>query len=63
MTGFLGPNGAGKSTTMRAVLGLDRPTGGQVLISGRRYVDTGAAHGLYLRRQSWGGRLQAPAAA
>ncbi|MCZ9339405.1 ATP-binding cassette domain-containing protein, partial [Streptomyces sp. TRM76130] len=30
VTGFLGPNGAGKSTTMRMVLGLDRPTAGDV---------------------------------
>lgn len=37
VTGFLGPNGAGKSTTMRAMLGLDRPTSGQVLIDGKRY--------------------------
>ncbi|MFC5995109.1 ABC transporter ATP-binding protein [Pseudonocardia hispaniensis] len=39
VTGFLGPNGAGKSTTMRMILGLDRPTAGQVLIDGRRYCD------------------------
>jgi ABC-2 type transport system ATP-binding protein len=39
VTGFLGPNGAGKSTTMRAVLGLDRPTRGQALVAGRRYAD------------------------
>ncbi|KAA2251442.1 ABC transporter ATP-binding protein [Solihabitans fulvus] len=37
VTGFLGPNGAGKSTTMRMILGLDNPTGGQVLIDGKRY--------------------------
>jgi ABC-2 type transport system ATP-binding protein len=37
VTGFLGPNGAGKSTTMRMVLGLDRPDGGQVRIGGHRY--------------------------
>ncbi|MER7716486.1 ATP-binding cassette domain-containing protein [Streptomyces flaveolus] len=37
ITGFLGPNGAGKSTTMRMVLGLDRPTAGDVRIDGRRY--------------------------
>ena len=37
VTGFLGPNGAGKSTTMRLILGLDRPTGGQTTIFGRRY--------------------------
>jgi ABC-2 type transport system ATP-binding protein len=35
ITGFLGPNGAGKSTTMRMVLGLDRPTSGTALVSGR----------------------------
>ena len=39
VTGFLGPNGAGKSTTMRMVLGLDEPTSGTALVSGRRYVE------------------------
>ena len=39
VTGFLGPNGAGKSTTMRMMLGLDEPTGGEVLIDGGRYRD------------------------
>ncbi|MER6035179.1 ATP-binding cassette domain-containing protein [Streptomyces sp. NPDC001835] len=39
VTGFLGPNGAGKSTTIRAMIGLDRPTSGEVLIGGRRYED------------------------
>jgi ABC-2 type transport system ATP-binding protein len=38
VTGFLGPNGAGKSTTMRMMLGLDRPTAGQVLIDGKQYA-------------------------
>jgi ABC-2 type transport system ATP-binding protein len=38
VTGFLGPNGAGKSTTMRAVLGLDRPTSGTALVHGRPYA-------------------------
>ncbi|MDQ7809967.1 ABC transporter ATP-binding protein [Amycolatopsis sp. A133] len=37
VTGFLGPNGAGKSTTMRMILGLDNPTGGQVTIGGKKY--------------------------
>ncbi|HJQ89758.1 MAG TPA: ABC transporter ATP-binding protein [Propionibacteriaceae bacterium] len=37
VTGFLGPNGAGKSTTMRAILGLDRPTAGQALVDGGVY--------------------------
>jgi ABC-2 type transport system ATP-binding protein len=37
VTGFLGPNGAGKSTTLRALLGLVRPTGGTATFDGRRY--------------------------
>ncbi|GAA0369789.1 ATP-binding cassette domain-containing protein [Actinoallomurus spadix] len=39
VTGFLGPNGAGKSTTMRLLLGLDRPDGGDATIAGRHYPD------------------------
>jgi ABC-2 type transport system ATP-binding protein len=39
VTGFLGPNGSGKSTTMRLVLGLDRPTAGNVTVNGRHYRD------------------------
>ena len=39
VTGFLGPNGAGKSTTMRIMVGLTRPSTGQVTITGRHYRD------------------------
>jgi len=39
VTGFLGPNGAGKSTTMRMILGLDTPSGGDVRIDGKHYRD------------------------
>jgi ABC-2 type transport system ATP-binding protein len=39
VTGFLGPNGAGKSTTMRLILGLDRPHGGDATIDGKHYRD------------------------
>jgi len=38
VTGFLGPNGAGKSTTMRMIVGLDRPTSGNVTINGQPYA-------------------------
>jgi ABC-2 type transport system ATP-binding protein len=34
--GFLGPNGAGKTTTLRMLLGLVRPTSGDVAVLGRR---------------------------
>jgi ABC-2 type transport system ATP-binding protein len=37
VTGFLGPNGAGKSTTLRALLGLVRPTSGRALVMGRPF--------------------------
>ena len=37
VTGFLGPNGSGKTTTLRAVLGLIRPTAGETLIGGVPY--------------------------
>jgi ABC-2 type transport system ATP-binding protein len=39
VTGFLGPNGSGKSTTMRLILDLDAPTGGDVTVNGKHYRD------------------------
>ena len=34
-TGLIGPNGAGKTTLLRVILGLQRPTSGQVSVLGR----------------------------
>ncbi len=34
--GFLGPNGAGKSTTLKMLLGLVRPTAGDIRVLGKR---------------------------
>jgi ABC-2 type transport system ATP-binding protein len=42
VTGFLGPNGSGKSTTMRLILGLDRPTAGDVTVNGKHYREHAA---------------------
>lgn len=33
--GFLGPNGAGKTTSIKMMVGLLRPTGGQILVDGQ----------------------------
>jgi ABC-2 type transport system ATP-binding protein len=34
--GFLGPNGAGKSTTLRMILGLIKPTSGEIYFKGNK---------------------------
>src|SRR3954454_20216404 len=39
VTGFLGPNGAGKSTTLRALLGLVRPSSGTATFDGVPYEE------------------------
>lgn len=41
--GFLGPNGAGKSTTMKMLLGLIKPTEGDITILGTPFISAGKA--------------------
>lgn len=36
VVGLLGPNGAGKTTALRAILGLTRPTAGEIRVFGHR---------------------------
>ncbi|GAA1515712.1 ABC transporter ATP-binding protein [Sphaerisporangium rubeum] len=50
MTAIMGPSGSGKSTLLHCAAGLDRPTGGQVVIDG---VDLASLseHGLTLLRR------------
>jgi len=44
--GFLGPNGSGKSTTIRTILGLIKPTSGEIRVFGRPVGGPGGREGL-----------------
>lgn len=39
--GFLGSNGSGKTTTIRSLLGIYQPTGGELLVNGAPYSVSG----------------------
>ncbi|MDO4781287.1 MAG: ATP-binding cassette domain-containing protein [Candidatus Saccharibacteria bacterium] len=46
--GFLGSNGSGKTTTLRALLGLYEPAGGELLIDGKPFAVDGGVRLGYL---------------
>ena len=54
---FLGPNGAGKTTTIDMLLGLSRPTSGEVDVMGMKPRDA-IAHGLVSAVMQTGGLLK-----
>jgi putative ABC transport system ATP-binding protein len=39
MVAIVGPSGSGKTTIMNMITGIDRPTGGEVIVDGRRLND------------------------
>jgi ABC-2 type transport system ATP-binding protein len=39
IVGLIGPNGAGKTSTLRCIVGIQRPTSGQIRIGGHDIVD------------------------
>lgn len=62
--GFLGPNGAGKSTTLKMLLGLVRPTAGDITIFGKRLtpknrLDILRSTGALIESPSYYGHLTA----
>jgi len=62
---LIGPNGSGKSTLLRCILGIIKPTGGEITLDGKDILSFSAAslakHISYLpqeKRIAWPGRVK-----
>src|SRR3954465_6043969 len=53
-TAIMGPSGSGKSTLLQCAAGLDRPTSGEILVSGSAFPTTGEADVTTFRRDRIG---------
>jgi ABC-type lipoprotein export system ATPase subunit len=54
MVAIVGPSGSGKSSLLHLIGAMDRPTSGEILVSGRRLVALGDADLTAFRRQTVG---------
>ena len=56
---IVGPSGAGKSTLLNIIAGMDRPTKGRIIYSGRDYGDLDEEKLAEIRREKFGFIFQA----
>ncbi len=57
---IFGPSGCGKSTLLHTLLGLEKPTDGQVLVDGKNYYDLDEDERAMYRRYHYGIIYQQP---